>query len=202
MFFCLFVLSRLLKAISSLAENLPLLPNETSRLLKSQKVVIQTTRVDVRSFPGLSFNGDEKQSEVQANIVLPKTMFEGRDRSKRAEEQITKVGFTLYRSNKLFQMVSEPGIKKGRSVVNSQTISASVRGFKIESLAEPIETHFSTLNKDGQGISTCVFWDFNGAGAFIIIVVVFEFFLFLCLIIFVEWCCVCVLCRYSSRFLL
>ena len=156
---------RLLKVIDSIAENFPLSANETSRVLRSKSIVIQTNRTQVESFTGLLFDGDQKQSESQrTHIALPRTLFD----EVSVGDADARVGFTLYRNNKLFRMIPEPGAKKeGAAVLNSMAISASVKGIKINNLKNPVSIQLQLRSPTEGGASTCVFWDFTAAGVFL-----------------------------------
>ena len=154
---------RLLKAIDSLAENFPLSANETKRVLRSNSIVIQTNRIHVESFTGLSFDGDQQESgRLTTRIALPRTLFD----EVSIGDADARVGFTLYRNNKLFRMIPEPGAKKeGAAVLNSMAISASVKGIKINNLKNPVSIQLQLRSPTEGGASTCVFWDFTAAGA-------------------------------------
>ena len=173
---------RFIQALDTVAKNLPLSADESSRLLVAPSVAIQSNRVSPGSFAGMSLAvksptadpnkltpdsmaGDElPMADVQTSITLPEVMFENQTPSGNA----VKIGFVIYQNDKFFQPIipDEEGSGQGTSSVMSRVISSSVQDMTFENLTKPVELVFEpALDVDeDSGESACVFWDFSAMG--------------------------------------
>ena len=170
---------RFVEALDTVAQNLPLSANKSSRRLVAPSLAIQSSRADPDSFSGMSLavkppaadpnklspdsmvNKELPMADVQTSIKLPEVMFENQDPSVKR----VKIGFVIYQNDKFFQSVIPDDIQTDAKPfsVMSRIISSSVQGMTFDNLTKPVELVFEpTINFDEDGGETvCSFWDFN-----------------------------------------
>lgn len=170
---------RFVEALDTVAQNLPLSANKSSRRLVAPSLAIQSSRADPDSFSGMSLavkppaadpdklspdsmvNIELPMADVQTSIKLPEVMFDNQDPSVKR----VKIGFVIYQNDKFFQSVIPDDVQtdpKPFSVM-SRIISSSVQGMTFDNLTKPVELVFeptSNFDEDG-GETVCSFWDFN-----------------------------------------
>ncbi|XP_068758664.1 LOW QUALITY PROTEIN: adhesion G-protein coupled receptor G6-like [Montipora capricornis] len=174
--------TKFVQAVDKLATNLPLSTNESSRVLVTSSVAIQSRRADPDSFPGMtlaikqpaadpenltpnSMAIDEiPMDDVQTSITLPEVMFEGKDPIGKS----VKIGFVVYQNDKFFQPVVPVNVESKREASSfmSRIMSSSVRDMTFDNLLKPVELVFEPAQKmDENGMkAVCVFWDFEAIG--------------------------------------
>lgn len=169
---------RLVKMIDSIGENLPLTDNQSSRLLTTPNIAIQSNKIDVRSFSALSLavrstaSKDETLSkdkilnqvpsveDLQTSISLPRNLFANQKNLSGS----TQVSFVVYQNTKFFQPIDDDSNGNLWSI-NSRVIAASARDMKIRNITFPgVEMTFLPLDPGSPGGPVCVFWDFNALG--------------------------------------
>ena len=165
--------------MDKIAENLPISPNQTSRLIVSPNVAVQANRVRPQSFSGLLYgtskpaNGQgmtadniltgepTSRDDVEVSVSLPSNLFEG---VAIGNSDTASVGFVIYQNSKFFQPAKDEDEEKTSSFVNSRVISASVQGVKVENLSKPLELVFRPLDTEARGTAAGAFWDLLAAG--------------------------------------
>ena len=165
--------------IDAIAENLPLTDSQSSRLLTTSNIAIQSNKVDVTTFPGLSFavtstssknqpisqdnifTGRPAIGDVQTSISLPRSLFANYQNLNSSGQQVS---FVVYQSAKFFQPIDEGSRSRGWSM-NSRVVAGSVRGMHIRNMTAPgVEMSFLPVDANEAGKPVCVYWDFNALG--------------------------------------
>ena len=174
---------RLLHALQSLADNIPVQQNETIAVPKksiSMKVIminpeeitglsitaVSTAQPNVIDFVPDSSTG--KPRNVIAKAYLPGSLFNKINESQVDAQRVTVFVFD---NDKLFltNVKTDGSTSSKRSIgkaVGGRIVSVSIKGSKLRNLSESkqIRTRFATSTPSAKRQAECVFWDFNASG--------------------------------------
>ena len=182
-----FCFHRLLKALESLANNVPVQKNETI-VIEKKNIAMGVKIVDPEETAGLLIKASPTDQpnvnrlslanttdsstteETVATIFLSQMLFNKTSKILNDTQRITTF---IFDNEKLFMTrlkINDAEINRS-IVLNSKILSAAIKGIKLYNLTknEKIHSTFSEL-KTGGGRSDCVFWDFDGEGKFVTLI--------------------------------
>ena len=159
----------MVKGIETLAQNLPIPPDQDSQTIHAKNLIIATNTIDVKTtddltvdFRRASPSTGQTTTDTQETFKLPMELIHSLAR--RGEKQ-QKLGTVLYTTSKFFSSTGPKNKDSNTSsYLNSRIISASISGMKVQNLAEPVVMTYDVLQEDSNGVPECVFWDFNALG--------------------------------------
>ena len=174
---------RLLHALQSLADNIPVQQNEAISVPK-KSIVMKVIMVNPEDITGLSItavstaqtnvndfvpdSSIDKPRNVIAKVYLPGPLF---DKINKSQDDVQRVTVFVFDNEKLFltKVTPDDSSKRGSSkAVGGRIVSVSIKGSKLRNLSdsEQIRTTLSTSTPSAKRHAECVFWDFNAAGMF------------------------------------
>ena len=179
---------RLLYALQSLADKIPLQQNETITVAK-KGIAMKVITVKPNEIKGLSITAistsqrkvndlvpdlsNDKSRNVIATMYLPGPLFSKLNKS---QNDIQRITVFIFDDEKLFltNIAKDSSVSSKRrfdKAVGGRILSASLTGSKLRNLSESeqIRTRFSLSIPSVKREADCVFWDFNSAGMFLFI---------------------------------
>ena len=183
-----YITFRLLYALQSLADKIPIQQNETITVAK-KSIAMKVITVKPNEIKGLSITAistsqrkvndlvpnlsNDKSRNVIATVYLPGPLF---SKVHKSQNDIQRITVFVFDDEKLFLTnITKDNFFSGKrrfdKAVGGRILSASITGSNLSNLSESeqIRTTFSPSIPSVKREADCVFWDFNSVGMFIFI---------------------------------